>query len=172
LARQLLDESPVISEEVKPTSSLSSMPSPLARIFGYDTDRKPESETQGFTAVEQAKHQMKRDLIEEGNKPVVQTAQPTHDLTPVKTCRKPRNQRFADSSTSYALEQKLKSISMQAGSQKLDILSAEWECPDLLRAADEAIAQHRKVPMSSDGLLQTITNILEAQEAAQAVSNA
>jgi hypothetical protein len=88
------------------------------------------------------------------------------DRTAERTTWKPvkhgHGNNFVNSGTSYLLEKEIKKqTGIQANTQRLDHLSAEWDEADLMKALGFAVAAFRERPMSHDGLLGFVQNMLE-----------
>lgn len=73
---------------------------------------------------------------------------------------------YVNSGASYLLEKEIKKqTGIQANTQRLDHLSAEWDEADLMKALGVVVASFREHPMSHDALLASIESILEAASA-------
>jgi len=166
LARQLLEGNTSVAVKEDKPATLETMPSPLAHIFG--SQGSEQASYQGLSSEETARIQMKRDainnMLEFGpNTSTVQTALPTPVPTPKKTNRKAH--RFVDMSVSNQLETLLKKeLGISVGPMKLDDLGAAWQEAPLMQAAREVVAMAKAKPMSADGVLEMISQVLESQE--------
>lgn len=54
---------------------------------------------------------------------------------------------------------------ISVGPMKLDDLGAAWQETPLMQAARDVVAMAKAKPMSADGVLEMISQLLESQEA-------
>lgn len=171
LERQLLDlrDTTVVAECTKQATEI---PSPLARILFPDASNAQTTAYEGLTSEQNARLVAKRDAVENllefgKSKAVFQTAQPTPDPTPVRTNRKAKH--YVDTNVSRQLETLIRTeLKMSPNTQRLDEMSAQWEEAPLVSAVRDVIAQAKVRPMSHDGFLGAIEQLLEEAERATA----
>jgi hypothetical protein len=133
-------------EEVKPVT-LHEATHPLSMIFAPNAEKtEPIRE---ISYEEQVRNQTQKDRAAESAvwKPV----------------KHGHGNNFVNSGTSYLLEKEIKrQTGIQANTQRLDLLSSEWDEADLMKALGVVVASFSEHPTSHDGLLASIESILEA----------
>lgn len=129
-------------EEPKPIT-LSSPLHPLSRLFGNGAE--VAAQPREIDSVEQAK----------------QNSVPTAKSETWRVVKHAHGNNFVNSGTSYLLEKEIKKqTDIQANTQRLDRLSSLYDEADLMKALGLAVAAFREKPMSHDGFLGFVENLL------------